>query len=140
MGQSKQETVMERDYTPDLKNMDDKVSLEDKALARIAEVCFQRMRTIPVTVDKKAAAQFIQMAEACDLIAKEFSGKLKAAVDFEYQEACITLECVYVEFKRDEFMGILQEIVKRACRVWFEPLTSGFLRVKIFMLYFKWRS
>lgn len=136
MDKSKQKIVFERDYTSVLKQIDAKKSPEDKILVKRVLALYEQSKFIPFVVDKKAAADFYKMVVTCDKIAKEFSGKLTATIDFEYHNASITTECLYVDFDVGEFMGTLQEMAAKAYQVRFEPLISGLLRISISMPYF----
>lgn len=136
MNEDIQKVVIERDYTSELKNIDDTVTPEEEAMI-LARLAFQEhLHSLPFVVNEKAATEFDKMANACDKIAKEFSGTLKATVDYKNHEANIVMECVYVEFRVGEFMDTLREIAAKALQVDFQPLTSGFLRVYISMPYF----
>ena len=79
---------------------------------------------------------FEKTVAACERIAKEFSGRLKAKIDYSFFTATIEVWCCYVEFQRGEFMSILQEISHHALSVRFIPLTSGDLHIEIVMPYF----
>ena len=83
-----------------------------------------------------APAIFEKTVAACERIAKEFSGRLKAKIDYSFFTATIEVWCCYVEFQRGEFMSILQEISNHAISVRFIPLTSGELHMEIAMPYF----
>ena len=83
-----------------------------------------------------APAIFEKTVAACERIAKEFSGRLKAKIDYSFFSATIEIWCCYVEFQRGEFMSILQEISNHAISVRFTPLTSGDLHIEIVMPYF----
>ena len=67
---------------------------------------------------------------------KEFSGRLKAKIDYSFFTATIEIWCCYVEFQRGEFMSILREISNHAISVRFTLLTSGDLHIEIVMPYF----
>ncbi len=130
------ENYIERDYTSGLEEPDCKETPEDEILARKAFKIFEYGNSLPHVVDPVAAERFDEMVQACDLIAKEFSGKLKAAIDYENHSAEIVLECVYVDFRQDEFMGTLYRLAATARSICFLPLTSGFLKIEIVMPYF----
>lgn len=136
MGKPKRKIVLERDYTAELENLDVEITPETQTLVKKALAYREYIKTVPFTVNQRAAAVFNKMVAACDKIAKEFSGKLSATVDFEYHEALITIECVYVDFDVGEFMDTLLEMAARAYQVRFEPLTSGLLRISLSMPYF----
>ena len=79
---------------------------------------------------------FEKTVVACERVAKEFSGKFKAKIDYSCFTATIELWCCYVEFVCGEFMSILHEISRHAISVRFTPLISGDLHVEILMPYF----
>lgn len=83
-----------------------------------------------------APALFEKAVAACERIAKEFSGRLKAKIDYSFFTATIEVWCCYVEFQRREFMSVLREISNHAISVRFTPLTSGDLHIEIEMPYF----
>ena len=83
-----------------------------------------------------APAIFEKTVVACEQVAKEFSGKLKAKIDYSRFTATIELWCCYVEFERGEFLSVLHEISHYAISVRFTPLASGDLHVEILMPYF----
>ena len=72
----------------------------------------------------------------CEQIAEEFSGRIKAKIDYENYTASIEIWCCYVEFAHGKFMSILHEISQYAMLIRFEPLTSGDLHIEILMPYF----
>lgn len=138
MNESIQKLVIERNYTSELNDLDDEVTQEEKSRILKALDFQEYLQTLPFTVNDESAAEFDKMVVACDKIAKEFSGKLQATVDYQSHEANIRMECVYIEFLVGEFMDTLREIATKALRVDFQPLTSGFLRVDISMPYFEY--
>ena len=75
-------------------------------------------------------------APASEQIAEEFSGRIKAKIDYENYTASIEIWCCYVEFAHGKFMSILHEISQYAMLIRFEPLTSGDLHIEILMPYF----
>ena len=83
-----------------------------------------------------APALFEKTVAACECIAKEFSRRVKAKVDYSFFTATVELWCCYVEFERGEFMSILYEITNNAISVSFTPLTSGELHMKMQLPYF----
>ena len=72
----------------------------------------------------------------CELIAKEFSGKIKATIDYSDFPASIKVWCLYAEFQRGEFMAILHKLSVFAESVRFTPLRTGDLLIEIEMPYF----
>ena len=83
-----------------------------------------------------APALFEKAVADCEQIAKEFSGRIKAKIDYATYNASIEVWCCYVEFVDGEFMSILHEISQYAISIRFEPLTSGDLHIEILMPYF----
>ena len=83
-----------------------------------------------------APAIYEKVVAACERIAKEFSGRLKAKIDYSFFTATIEVWCCYVEFQRGEFMSVLQEVSNHAVSIRFTPLTSGDLHIEIEMPYF----
>ena len=96
----------------------------------------QKLRNNPRFLLPYAPAIFEKAVADCERIAKEFSGRLKAKIDYSFFSATIEVWCCYVEFQRGEFMSILQEISHHALSVRFTPLTSGDLHIEIVMPYF----
>ena len=134
----KKKEVITRDYTDQLKAMEER---EDELTQEMKEI-LERMRQAgpqkkrAYIISPYAAARFEKTIEACDNMMKEFSGKLKATVDYESHHATIEMECVYIEFRAKEFMTYLHDMVTWAEWIEFCPLLSGFLRVSIGMPYF----
>ena len=83
-----------------------------------------------------APVLFEETIANCELIVKEFSGRIKAKIDYSEYTATIELWCLYVDFDRGEFMSILHEITNIALSIRFTPLTTGELHIKIWMPYF----
>lgn len=96
----------------------------------------RELRDKPRVILPFAPAMFEKTVAACERIAKEFSGSIRATIDYSYFAATIELWCCYAEFMRGEFMNILHEISRHALSVRFTPLTSGDLHVEIRMPYF----
>ena len=95
----------------------------------------RELRDNPRFLLPHAPAFFEKTVAACERIAKEFSGRLKAKIDYSFFTT-IEVWCCYVEFQREEFMSILREISNHAISVRFTPLTSGDLHIEIVMPYF----
>ena len=83
-----------------------------------------------------APALFEKAVADCEQIAEEFSGRIKAKIDYSAYNASIEIWCCYVEFAHGKFMSILHEISQYAMLIRFEPLTSGDLHIEILMPYF----
>lgn len=79
---------------------------------------------------------FEETVRDCEQIAKEFSGRIKATINYTSFFATIELWCCYVEFRRSEFMHILQKISHRAIIVRLIPTTYNDLHIQIEMPYF----
>ena len=79
---------------------------------------------------------FEKAVTACKQIAKEFSCRLNAKIDYLLFTATIEVWCCYVEFRCGEFMSILQKISHYAISACFTPLTSGNLHIGIEMPHF----
>ncbi len=127
---------IERDYTAGLENLNCERTPEDTALVRELLARLDREDRLPYVVVPSAAEQFDLLVDACSQIAKEFSGKLKAAVDYTRHSAQIELECLYMDFDQGEFMETLAALTTAAQSIRFRPLTSGLLRVEITLPYF----
>ena len=95
-----------------------------------------RLKDRPHFLLPYAPTIFEKTVVACERVAKEFSGKLKAKIDYSHFTATIELWCCYVEFVCGEFMSILHEISRHAISVRFTPLTSGDLHIEILIPYF----
>ena len=96
----------------------------------------RELRDSPQFLLPYAPTIFEKTVAACERIAKEFSGRLKAKIDYSFFTATIEVWCCYVEFQRGEFMNVLREISNYAESVRFTPLTSGELHMEIVMPYF----
>ena len=96
----------------------------------------QNLKNVPHTILPSAPELFEKTVAACEQIAEEFSGTIKATIDYTFFTATIELRMCYVEFMRGEFMGTLQQISHHALSVCFTPHTSGDLHVEIRMPYF----
>lgn len=95
-----------------------------------------KMRKKPRYLHPFAHAIFEKTILDCEKIAEEFSGRIKAQIDYSRFTATIELWCCYVEFGQGEFMNILHRISIIANSVRFTPLTSGDLHIEIEMPYF----
>ena len=96
----------------------------------------RKMQSDPHFLLPFAPAIFEKAVADCERIAKEFSGSIKAKIDYTHFTATIELCCCYVEFVSSEFMGVLHEISHFAKSVRFTPLLSGNLLIEIEMPYF----
>ena len=85
----------------------------------------RELRDSPRFLLPYAPALFEKAVAACERIAKEFSGRLKAKIDYSFFTATIEVWCCYVEFQRGEFMSVLREISNHAISVRFTPLNDN---------------
>ena len=74
----------------------------------------RELRDSPRFLLPYAPAIFEKTITACEQIAKEFSGRLKAKIDYSFFSATIEVWCCYVEFQRGDFMSVLREISNHA--------------------------
>ena len=118
----------EEDITPD--------PIEDKEILNFIHDRKRDLIEHPKFLIPFAPKMFEETVAKCELIVKEFSGKIKAEINYSTYEATIDLWCLYVDFDRGEFMEILQDITHIALSIRFEPLTSGDLHIRIYMPYF----
>ena len=96
----------------------------------------EHLQNTPHVVLPFAPALFEKTVADCEQIAKEFSGKIKAKIDYSFFAATIELWLYYVEFKRGEFMSTLHDISHYALSVCMTPFTNGELHIEILMPYF----
>ena len=96
----------------------------------------RKMQSDPHFLLPFAPAIFEKAVADCERIAKEFSGSIKAKIDYTHFTATIELCCCYVEFETGEFMSVLHGISHFAKSVRFTPLISGKLSIEIEMAYF----
>lgn len=94
------------------------------------------LRNDPRFVLPLAPSIFEKLVASCELIAKEFGGRIKAKIDYSFYTATIELWLCYVEFNRGEFMSILHQISHCASSVHMTPLTNGDLHIEISIPYF----
>lgn len=130
MGQKKK--VFTKDYTDGLLNEPELAQEDWEELIHRAEA----LQRLPHIVNPLAAARFDKAVKACDAIAKEFSGRIKAAVDFEIYEATIVLECAYIEFRHHEFMETLAALSLISQNIQITSTPSELFRIDISMPYF----
>ena len=83
-----------------------------------------------------APSIFEKTVASCELIAKEFGGKIKAKIDYTFYTATIEMWLCYVEFNRGEFMSTLHELAHCALSVRMTPLVTGELHIEIQIPYF----
>lgn len=118
----------EEDIAPD--------SDEAKDIINFVHACERDLIERPRFLLPFAPTVFEETVAKCELIVKEFSGRIKAVIDYSAYEATIELWCVYVDFDCGEFLDILHDITDTALSIRFQPLTSGDLYIKIYMPYF----
>ena len=109
---------------------------ELEELANLVDLYESSRKDSPRFILPYAPVLFEKTVMACEQVAREFSGKIKAKIDYSNFTATIELWCCYVEFVYGEFMNILQKISHYAVSVRFTPLTSGDLHIEILMPYF----
>ena len=95
------------------------------------------LHRVPRAVDPEAARQFNELADACDQIAKEFSGELTAVVDHEFHLAWLEIDCVFAYFFPGEHLETLRRLVAAATGIRILPVTSNLLRVRVALPYFQ---
>ncbi len=95
------------------------------------------LRRLPRAVDPEAARQFNELVEACDRIAKEFSGKLTAVVDHDCHLAWLEIDCIFAHFFPGEHLETLQRLVAAATGIRILPVTSKLLRIRVALPYFQ---
>ena len=118
-------------------NEDDDFSPDElDELANLVDLYENLRKDRPRFILPYAHTIFEKTVTACEQVAREFSGKITAKIDYSHFTATIELWCCYVEFDRGEFLSILQEISRYALSVRFTPLASGDLHVEIMMPYF----
>lgn len=110
--------------------------IEAEKILNFIHDCERDLIEHPKFLIPSAPEMFEETVAKCELIVKEFSGKIKAEINYSTYEATIDLWCVYVDFDRGEFMEILHDITHIALSIRFEPLISGDLHIKIYMPYF----
>lgn len=91
----------------------------------------------PHIVTPGAETIFERMLAQCDKITKEFSGEIRAEINYSTYEASIVMLLPLVEFINNEFMSFLTELTHTASLIRFSPLTNGALRFEINMPYFR---
>ena len=123
-------------FSPSAEEDIDRGSTEAKEILNLIHAHERDLIEHPKFLIPFAPKIFEETVAKCELIVKEFSGKIKAEVNYSTYEATIDLWCVYVDFDRGEFMEILHDITHKALSIRFEPLTSGDLHIRIYMPYF----
>ena len=118
-------------------NEDDDFSPDElEELANLVDIYEKSLMDKPRFILPQAPEIFEKTVEACEEVAREFSGRIKAKIDYSFYTATIELWCCYVEFEYGEFLSVLQEISHHALSVRFTPLESGDLHIEIMMPYF----
>ncbi len=79
---------------------------------------------------------FERLIADCEMLVKEFCGKIRATIDYSAFSATIELWCDYVEFRDDEFLCILQRVAFYATTIRISPLATGTLHIWIDIPYF----
>ncbi len=91
----------------------------------------------PLVVDPEAARQFNELVDACDRIAKEFSGELTTVVDYECRFAWLEIDCLYADFVPGEHLETLRRLAAAATGIRILPVTSRLLRIRATLPYFQ---
>lgn len=113
--------------------------LDSEELEKIENFLLEYQKELkkrPQFILPAAPAIFEKTVAAWERVAKEFSGRIRAKIDYSHFTATIEVWCCYVEFEFGEFMDILNDISHAALSIHFTPLTSGELHIKILMPYF----
>lgn len=127
-----------RDYTA-ARAIEDASSIPPEELALVSTYLHRHLASqrLPHMIDPIAAAEFDRTVNACDAIAKEFSGRLEATVDFNCYDASIALECAYIEFRHGEFMETLRRLTTSTTMIQISSMPSPPLfRIELSMPYF----
>ena len=123
-------------FPPDSIDADEHDSGKAETMENLLNTYESAVRDNPHFLIPHAPAIFEKTVADCEQIAKEFSGRIKASIDYSHFSATIELWLCYVEFMHGEFMNVLHEISLFAKFVRFTPLTSGDLHIEIEMPYF----
>ncbi len=91
----------------------------------------------PLTIDPDAARQFDELVDACDRLAREFSGELTATVDYECRFAWLELDCLYVDLVPGGHLETLRRLTAAATSIRILPVTSRLLRIRATLPYFQ---
>jgi len=124
-----------KEFPPDSDNVEFSPD-EIEKIKRLFHGYKQDLQDNPRLIIPLASEIFNEMVAACELVVKEFSGKIKAKVDYSNYEATIEMWCGYVEFQQGEFMDVLHLLSENAKFIRFTPLVTGELYVQISMPYF----
>lgn len=127
-----------RDYTT-IRTTESTPNIPPEELA-VVSTCLHRYsasQRLPHIIDPVSAAEFDRIVTACDAIAKEFSGRLEATVDYNCYDASIKLECAYIEFCHGEFMETLRRLTTSTTMIQISSMPSPPLfRIELSMPYF----
>lgn len=110
--------------------------VETEVMGELLQMYESYLRSRPHFIHPSAPKVFKQTIADCERIAKAFSGRIKAKIDYTLFTATIELWCSHVEFDRGEFLCVLHEISHYAISIRFSTLTSGKLHIEIEMPYF----
>ena len=137
--------VLVRDYTDGLAELLAAVAAEDAArladgtmpedtpVIRRALADYGQRHALPHGADPDCLLIFDELVRDCDALMEAFFGKLTAILDYEAHDARITMENVYLEFRADEFLHILQKMAAAASVICFDPTAADMLRVTVHM-------
>lgn len=85
-------------------NEDDDFSPDElEELANLVDIYEKSLMDKPRFLLPQAPKIFEKTVKACEEVAREFSGKIKAKIDYSNFTATIELWCCYVEFEYGEF-------------------------------------
>ena len=125
-------TVFIRDYTtPELPEQ----FPSELELLSLARALLQSPRLY--CVDDRAAQQFYLILWDCDQLAKAFSGRIRATLDYDLRSAELVLESMTLEFDDRQRSEVLHEIAAKAHYVRISAIPDGFFRIYALMPYFK---
>lgn len=127
--------VIIKDYTDDLLNEPEFAQEDREQITKLIHRA-EALKRLPHMVNPVAAVRFNRAVKACDAMAKEFSGRIKATLDFETYEASIILECAYIEFRHHEFMETLAALSLISQNIRIASTPSDLFRIDISMPYF----
>lgn len=130
-----QKKVVTKDYTADLLNEPEFAQGDREQITKLIHRT-ETLRRLPHIVNPVAVARLDKAVKACDAIAKAFSGRIEATVDFETYEATIVLECAYIEFRHHEFMETLAALSLISRNIQIASTPSDLFRIDISMPYF----
>ena len=109
--------IYELSFASDCQDNDDLSPAEMEEMAILLQRYDKGLKENPKFVLPFAHAVFEKTVAACERIAKEFSGRIKASIDYSFYSATVELWCCYVEFECGEFMSVLRELTDCALAI-----------------------